>query len=178
MKKLRVLSTVLAVLLLLAACKSKDPNEPPEPPKPDPSPLLKPAMSSWSFDKTRSELGYNSWETLEDRQPLVSDKRPPFRIVIIRVPNFKDHGFTGSLVLQFYNDRLMKTQYYVKDMKGYLSAAAVDEQVSLGNDKSGHISPHTHVWLGKEEDGDEYLGMEDEVLNQQMKDWINRYSAG
>jgi hypothetical protein len=135
-------------------------------------------MSYWNFEKTRRELGYNNWDTLEDRQPLVSDQRPAFRIVVIRVPGYKDHGFSGDLVLQFYNDRLMKTQYYVADMKGYLSAAAEDEQVSLGSDKSGHIAPHTHVWLGKEQDGREYLGMEDEILMQQMKDWISRYSAG
>jgi len=175
MKKLGVLS-LLAVLLLAAACKSKsDPAN--ELPKPDPSPLFKPAISYWNFEKTRRELGYNNWDTIEDRRPLVSDKRPPFRIVIIRVPDFKDHGYSGGLVLQFYNDRLMKTQYYVKDMKGYLRAAAGDEQVALGSENSGHIAPHTHVWVGKEEDGNEYLGMEDEILKQQMTDWINRYSA-
>jgi hypothetical protein len=177
MKKLAMLSGLLAVVLLMGACK-RNSDESKESPKVDPSPLFRPAMSTWNFEKTRRELGYNSWDTLEDRQPLVSDKRPPFRIVVIRVPDFKDHGFNGSLVLQFYNDRLMKTQFYVGDMKGYLRAAAASQQVSLGNDSSGHIPPHTRVWVGKEEDGREYLGMEDEILLQQMKDWIGRYSAG
>jgi hypothetical protein len=177
MKKLAVVSALMTTLLLTAACKSNS-GEGKQQTKADPSPLFKPAMSFWNFEKTRRELGYRNWDTLEDRQPLVSDRRPPFRLIIIRVPAFKDHGYSGDLVLQFYNDRLMKTQYYVSDMKGYLGVAAEDEQVSLGNDKSGHIAPHTRVWLGKEQDGREYLGMEDEILMQQMKDWISQYSAG
>jgi hypothetical protein len=87
-----------------------------------------------------------------------------------------DHGFTGDLVLTFYNDRLMKSQYYVPKIKDYLAVAASDKQVSLGNDLSGGIAPHTHVWIGKEADGRTYLGMEDEILRQQMDDWILRYS--
>lgn len=175
MRKRVQVAALLAGVLILGACKSQKKDEEP---KIDPSPLLKPAMSTWNFEKTRRTLNYDHWETIEDRKPLVSDKRPPFRILIIKVPNYKDHGYTGNLVLQFYNDRLMRSQYYVDDMKGYLNVAGADEKVALGNDKSGHIEPHTRVWLGKEADGHEYLGMEDEILKQQMNDWINRYSAG
>lgn len=176
MRKRVAIAVVLAGGLILSACKHAE--KPEEGPKIDPSPLLKPAMSTWNFEKTRRTMRYDKWETVEDRKPLVSDKRPPFRILIIRVPNYRDHGFTGSLLLQFYNDRLMRSQFYVDDMKGYLNAAGSDEQVSLGNDNSGHIAPHTRVWVGKEADGHEYLGMEDETLKQEMNDWVSRYSAG
>lgn len=176
MRKRMPVAAMLAAVLMVCSCKKAEKAE--EGPKIDPSPLLKPAMSTWNFEKTRRTLKYDAWETIEDRKPLVSDKRPPFRILIIRVPNYKDHGFTGNLVLQFYNDRLMRSQYYVDDMKRYLNVAGGDEQVSLGSDNSGHIAPHTRVWVGKEADGHEYLGMEDETLKQQMNDWVNRYSAG
>lgn len=160
------------ILAMLLACGKKS-----DEPKPDPTPLFKPAVSYSSFEKTKHDLGLKTWETVEDRQPLVSDKRPPFRLLVIRVPEYQDHGYTGSLVLWFYNDRLMKTQFYVPKVKEYLNAAGGDQQVSLGSDLSGGISPHTHVWIGKEGDGRTYLGMEDEVLSQQMKDWIERYSG-
>jgi hypothetical protein len=167
------LAVSLAISSLLLACGKKQEAEVP---KPDPTPLFKPAVSYWNFDKAQREFKLKNWDTLEDRKPLVSDKRPPFRMLIIRVPSYQDHGFTGDLVLTFYNDRLMKTQYYVPKIKEYVTAAGGDQQVSLGNDLSGAIAPHTHVWIGKEADGRTYLGMEDEILKQQMDDWILRYS--
>ncbi len=162
-----VVVTALAVLL---GCGKKSQDTLP---KPEPTPLFKPAVSYWNLEKTKKELGLQNWETVEDRQPLVSDKRPPFRMLVIRVPDYIDHGFTGSLVLWFYNDRLMKTQFYVPNIKQYANASGI----SVGSDMSGGISPHTHVWIGKEADGRTYLGMEDEVLKQQMDDWIVRYSG-
>lgn len=173
MKNFSILAVTVTLIAVLVACgKKSEYPEDPNLPKPQPTALFKPAMSYWNFEKTRRELKYNNWDTIEDRKPLVSDKRPPFRLIVIRVPDFKDHGFTGNLVLWFYNDRLMKTQFYVADIKSYLNAAGVP----LGSDMSGGIPPHTHVWVGKEQDGQTYLGMEDEILKQQMNDWISRYS--
>jgi hypothetical protein len=174
MKRFGMLAVTFTLLAGLLGCGKK--SEQADLPKPEPTPLFKPGMSYWNFEKTRREFGLKNWDTVEDRRPLVSDKRPPFRMLVIRVPDYKDHGFSGSLVLSFYNDRLMKTQFYVANVKEYLNVAGPDEQVSLGNDLSGGISPHTHVWVGKEGDGRTYLGMEDEVLKQQMDDWIVRYS--
>src|ERR1035441_6375917 len=105
MTKLRLLAAAVTMVAVLLACGKKSSDLP----KPEPTALFKPAMSYWNFEKTRRELKYDNWEMIEDRRPLVSDKRPPFRLIVIRVPEFKDHGFTGSLVLWFYNDRLMKT---------------------------------------------------------------------
>lgn len=165
----------LLLLALILACGKKQADQGPAP---EPTPLFKPSMSYWNLAQAKQALRFNAFETIEDREPLVSDKRPVFRLLVIKLPNYPDHGFSGDLVLSFYNDRLMKTQYYVKDMQKYLNAAAAAQQAFLSNDKSGSIAPHTKVWLGKEQDGREYLGMEDEILKQQMNDWINRYSAG
>lgn len=177
MRKIVTLAMVSTLLTFVLACGKKAENGQGEKlPKPEPTRLFKPAMSYWNFEKTRRELGYKNWETIEDRQPLVSDKRPPFRLIVIRVPDFKDNGVTGSLVLWFYNDRLMKTQFYVPNIKEYVNAAGADQGISLSNDLSGGIAPHTKVWIGKDSDGKTYLGMEDEILKQQMNDWITRYS--
>lgn len=169
----KIASMILAVIVLgmpLGCGKSKSAQD--QGPKPDPTPLFHATMSYSNFEKTKQLLGLTYWETVEDREPLVSDRRPPFRLLVVRVPNFKDHGFTGDLVLSFYNDRLMKTQFYVANIKDYLNAAGV----FLSNDMSGSIPPHTRTWMGKDGDGKTYLGMEDQVLKQQMDDWIVRYS--
>jgi hypothetical protein len=168
MKRFVTLALGLTTLAMLLACGKKS-NEP----KPEPTPLFQKTVSYWSLEKAKHELGLTSWVTVEDRQPLVSDKRPPFRLLVIRVPDYRDHGYTGSLVLWFYNDRLMKTQFYVPNAKDYVNVAGV----SVGNDLSGAISPHTRVWIGKEGDGRTYIGMEDEILKQQMDDWVVRYSG-
>jgi hypothetical protein len=170
MRKIGTVAIAVTALTLLLACGKKSTG--PESPKPEPTPLFKPAMSYWNFEKTRRELGYKNWETIEDRRPLVSDKRPPFRLIVIRVPEFKDHDVSGNLVLWFYNDRLMKTQFYVPNVKEYLNVSGI----GVDKDLSGGVPPHTHVWVGKDSEGGSYLGMEDEVLKQQMDDWIVRYS--
>jgi len=172
MRKPQILAVAVLLTAILMGChSSKSKSE-----VSDPSPLQKPAMSYMNFDKAEQAFGYTNWETLEDRLPLVSDKRPPFRYTSIQAQNVVDHGFNGTLVLSFYNNRLMETQFYTQRMDDYLNAAASDEKVMLDNDKSGSIPPHTHVWVGKEQDGREYLGMEDMLLKQQMNDWIARYS--
>ena len=173
MRKLSMLAAAVTMVAVLLACGKKSSDLP----KPEPTPLFKPAMSYWNFEKTRRELGYSRWDTVEDRQPLVSDRRPPFRLLVIRVPELSSHGVSGRLVLWFFNDRLMRTQYYVPNIKEYLDVAAADQQISLANDMTGGIPPHTRVWVGKEGDGKSYLGMQDEILKQQMDDWIARYSA-
>ena len=176
MRNVLVQAVAIAVVMLSLACSKKPANGEADLPKPEPTPLFKPAVSYWSFEKTKEELGYKNWDVLEDRKPLVSDRRPPYRFVAIRVPEYKDHGFSGDLVLSFYNDRLMKTQYFVPNMDEYLAAAGSDQQVSLSKEGAGGISPHTRVWRGKDAEGKSYVGFEDEVLNQQMKDWIQKYS--
>lgn len=173
--KRRATTAVLVVMLAMsAACSKKSANA--DEPKPEPSPLFKPAVSYWSFDQAKQSLNLSNWTVEEDRRPLVSDRRPPFRILTIRVPKYRDHGYDGDLVLSFYNDRLWKTQYYVPNIKAYLAVAAGDEQVSVGREGAGAIAPHTRVWVGKDDDGKTYLGMQDEVLKQQLDDWIVRYS--
>ncbi len=175
----KTISTVVAVglLSLSLACnrKAAHPGEP-EPPKPDPTPLFKPAVSYWSFEKAKQTLAYKTWDVVEDRRPLVSDRRPPYRLVVIKVPNYKDHSYAGDLVLWFYNDRLMRTEYYVQNMKEYVAHAESDQAMMIGNEGSGFIPPHTRVWMGKDADGKTYLGMQDEILKGQMDDWINKYS--
>ncbi|HEY3929349.1 MAG TPA: hypothetical protein VGL89_13330 [Candidatus Koribacter sp.] len=166
----------LAVLLTAAMLGCHRSNSKSDEPPPDPTPLQKPAVSYQDFETAEKAFGYTNWENVEDRQPLVSDQRPPFRFTSIQARNVVDHGFNGTLVLSFYNNRLMETQFYTAHIDDYLKAAAFDERVSLDNDKSGGIPPHTHIWVGKEQDGREYLGMEDMILKNQMKDWIARYS--
>ena len=176
MRKTSVTAVVVVLLSLSLACKKPaNPNEP-QLPKPEPTALFKPAMSYWSFEKTKQMLGYNTWEVVEDRRPLVSDRRPAFRLVVIKVPNYKDHSYIGDLVLWFYNDRLMRTQYYVPNLKEYVAHAEGDQGMMMGNEGSTFITPHTRVWAGKDVDGKTYLGMQDEVLKSQMDDWVLKYS--
>ncbi len=164
-------AVILCLLLLAVGCTRKG-----EGPSPKPSRLFKPTFSYWSFEKTKDKLDLKNWEVLEDRRPLASDERPRFQMLQIKVSGYTDSGFKGDLVLSFYNDRLMKTQFYVADINEYVKAAQTEQNFGLGKDLSGEIAPSTHIWIGKEADGRSYLGMEDRVLTEQMKDWIRQYS--
>ncbi len=164
-------AVILCLLAMTVACTRKG-----DEPSPKPSRLFKPMFSYWSFEKVKDKLDLKDWEVLEDRRPLASDERPKFQMLQIKVKGYTDSGFKGDLVLSFYNDRLMKTQFYVADIKEYVKAAQSDQNFGLGTDLSGEIAPSTHIWIGKEADGRSYLGMEDRVLTDRMKAWIRQYS--
>jgi hypothetical protein len=174
MKQYATVAVLVVMFAMVAGCTKRSAN--PEDSKPEPSRLFKPAMSYWNFEQAKRTMNFSQWTVEEDRRPLVSDRRPPFRILTIRVPHYRDHGYEGELVLSFYNDRLWKTQYYVPNIRSYLDVAGSDQQAMVGSEGAGAIPPHTRVWVGKDRDGKTYLGMQDEVLKQQMDDWIVRYS--
>lgn len=163
---------VVAVLAMTLAC-TRDPNQGP---KPKPSRLFHPMFSYWSLEKVQKKAGIDKWEVLDDRRPLSSDTRPKFHLLQIKVADYTDAGYKGDLVLWFYNDRLMKTQFYVADIKEYLKVAQEEQKFGLSSDLSGDVSPSTRIWVGKDADGRTYLGMEDRVLITEMNNWIMKYS--
>jgi hypothetical protein len=112
---------------------------------------------------------------IEDRKPLTSDTRPRFQIYTIAVPYFH-RGVQGRLVLHFFNDRLMRTQFYPQDIDAYESALFAQESVNFNDQKESFISPATKVWIGKDEKGAKYVGWVDKNLKAEMDDWIKKYS--
>jgi hypothetical protein len=115
-----------------------------------------------------------NFDVLVDRTPLPSDTRPPYRLLVIAKKNVRVEGQPGELVLTFFNDRLMTTQFYADDMAAARAAVEAGEKLSLAGGET-HIEPSTRVWVGKDETGRSYIGWIDKTLQAEQDAWLNRY---
>jgi hypothetical protein len=100
MKEKRFLIFVFAGLLILgSSCKSSGEK------KFKPSQLGDGLFSGQSLQTVERKLDMmaGNFDVLEDRTPLVSDTRPPYRLLVISKKNLKVEGQTGELVLTFFD---------------------------------------------------------------------------
>ena len=79
-----------------------------------PSPLAGELFSGQSLQTVERKLDMmaGNFDVLVDRTPLPSDTRPPYRLLVISKKNARIDGQPGELVLTFFNDRLMTSQFY------------------------------------------------------------------
>lgn len=169
MRKMLTL-VMAAVLLLLVACHKKDELKP--------SKMVGPLYSLQSLEtvERKIDLKAGDWDVLEDRRPLSSDKRPPFRIFTFSKKDFPLLDTAGKeLVMTFYNDRLMTVQFYPYNLDAF-KAALQSDGVSLSSDGDGHAGTSTRVWVGKDPAGKTYVGFIDKALQAEHDDWMMKYS--
>lgn len=167
----RTSTVLIAVALVLGApaCKKKDF---------EPSKMVGPLYSYQSLETVERKLDLKpgDWNVLENRKPLSTDTRPMFRIFTFSKKDFPLLDTPGkNLVMTFYNDRLMTVQFYPYNMSAFKSALAGDG-VNLSSEGDAHIPPSTHVWLGKDDHGQLYVGFMDKVLEAEHDAWMAKYS--
>jgi hypothetical protein len=163
-------SGMVLVLLLSASCKRHADNEF------KPSKLAGELFSGQSLQTAERKLDMmaGNFDIVEDRSPLPSDPRPPYRLLVISKKNARIEGQAGELVLTFFNDRLMTSQFYPSDLAAGRAAVEAGQQLSLaGGD--GHILPSTRVWVGKDEGGRNYIGWIDKTLQAEQDAWVKQY---
>jgi hypothetical protein len=166
----RLFCCAVAILLVLGGCKRQGEKDF------KPSKLTGELFSGQSLETVERKLDMlaGSFDILVDRSPLPSDTRPPYRLLVISKKNARVEGQTGELVLTFFNDRLMTTQFFAPDMAGARSAVEAGEQLSLANGEA-HIAPSTRVWVGKDENGRSYIGWIDKKLQAEQDAWVKQY---
>lgn len=165
--------TLIAVMLslFLSACHKKDEFKP--------SKLVGPLYSGKSLEAVERDLDLKAgdWDVIEDRRPLTSDRRPPFRIFTISKKEFPMLGVSGQqMILTFYNDRLMTVQFYPYNMDAFKAALAIQDKVSLSNEGDSFVAPSTRVWVGKDMQNHFYVGFIDRTLKQEYDDWVSKYA--
>jgi hypothetical protein len=165
----RLLVLILLALLCALGCRKEN--------KFKPTKLMPPLYSGYSLQKVQRELNLKpgDWDVMEDRRPLISDQRPPFRMFTISRKGFAKFGVSGELVMTFYNDRLMTTLFYPTELETLRMALAREAGVSLTPQGDARIEPATRVWIGKDRDGRSYVGWIDLELERQQDDWIEKY---
>jgi len=163
-------SAMIMVLLLAASCQRSDEK------KLKPSALASGLFSGQSLQAVERKLDMmaGSFTVVEDRTPLPSDTRPPYRLLVISTQNARVDGQAGELVLTFFNDRLMTSQFYATDMAAARAAVEARQQLSLAGGDT-HILPSTRVWVGTDESGRSYIGWIDKSLQAEQDAWVNQY---
>jgi hypothetical protein len=141
-----------------------------------PSKLAGELFSGQSLQTAERKLDMiaGNFDILVARNPLSSDTRPPYRLLVISKKNARTEGQTGELVLTFFNDRLMTSQFYPADLGAARAAVEAGQKLSLAGGES-HIEPSTRVWMGKDEDGRSYIGWIDKTLQAEQDAWLKKY---
>lgn len=164
-----MLLAATALLLSASACKKKDFQ---------PSKMVGELYSYQSLETVERKLDLKpgDWDVLENRKPLSTDKRPMFRIFTFSKKDFPLLDTPGrKIVMTFYNDRLMTVQFYPYDVSAFKSALSSDG-TTLSAAGDAYIPPSTHVWLGKDDQGQYYVGFMDKVLEAEHNAWMAKYS--
>jgi hypothetical protein len=169
-KKRLLFSALIAVLFLAASCHRSGEK------KFEPSALASGLYSGQSLQAVERKLDMmaGSFDILEDRTPLPSDARPPYRLLVISRKNARAEGQAGELVLTFFNDRLMTSQFFPAEMASARAAVEAGQRLSLA-DGEAHIQPSTRVWVGKDEGGRSYIGWIDKTLQAEQDAWVKQY---
>ncbi len=166
----RSLIFAIALLLCFAASCKKNGKEF------KPSKLAPGLFSGQSLQTVERKLNMmtGNFDVVVDRTPLPSDTRPPYRLLVISKKDQQLAGQAGELVLTFFNDRLMTTQFFPVDLAAGRAAVEASQQISLGSGES-HILPSTRVWVGKDEEGRSYIGWIDKTLQAEQDAWVKQY---
>ncbi|HVJ05101.1 MAG TPA: hypothetical protein VM578_05485 [Candidatus Saccharimonadales bacterium] len=169
-KRLLFCILVVVLCLLAASCKRKSEKEF------KPSKLAGELFSGQSLQTAERKLDMmgGNFDILVDRTPLPSDSRPPYRLLVISKKNARVAGQAGELVLTFFNDRLMTSQFYPVDMASARAAVESGQSITLA-DGEAHIDPSTRVWVGKDEGGRSYIGWIDKSLQAEQDAWVKQY---
>jgi hypothetical protein len=160
-------TAILAVVLLLSVsgCRKKETFEP--------SRLFDETYSGQSLQAVERKLHLRAgdWTVIEDQRSLSGGSEPPSRLYIISKAGYQGYGSEGELVLTFFNDELVGTRFFPKDLS--TACAGVERQQNIGLCSGGdaRIEPFTRVWVGKNDSGQRYLGWIDKQRQAALDNW-------
>jgi hypothetical protein len=140
--------------------------------------LIAPFESYESISTVRRRLtdGGFTWAVIENSQTVAKgEKRPPFQIYVIKIENFSNQGFEGTLKLQFFNDRMMATWFYPKNFASY-RAALESRHPELRSGRATVIEQFTRIEFGVDHEQRAYVVWEDSRLRDELDLWIKRYA--
>jgi hypothetical protein len=151
-----LLLAVVGICVFAAGCKKKSAYEP--------SQLMGKLMSGASVREAQRELGVkpSEWETVDDRRSL-SDATPPWHEFVILKKDYSAYGQTGDLVLSFFNEELVSVQFYPGDVGAAKEALAAKGKISFSSAGDARTSIATRVWIGKDQQGRDYIGWIDKA---------------
>lgn len=118
---------------------------------------------------------YDSIIVFENSKLLETDKRPPFSIYTILIPEYRHMGFSGKLRASFFNNRLQSTWFYPDNVEEYSKKLNKDLNINLTDEKEMHIVC-IRVFKWTDSKDELYFGWTDIRLREEQNNWISKYS--
>jgi hypothetical protein len=108
-----------------------------------------------------------AWHEVERSSLDPEDKRPPFNVLRIMLPDYSHQGIDGELIVLFYNDRLTSVTFYPFDANKYISRIREKELIN----RKG-----VNVQTGQDFRGKTFFEWYDQTLKNSMNLWLMKYS--
>jgi len=128
------------------------------------------------IDEFENLLGNkSSWEVSKESPPSPKG-RPPFNMTTIVTKQYTHLGYTGSLEVSFFNNRLISTTFYPSDADKYVEALVKVEGLRFNDSHEASLPPYTRVKFETDYKGRKYVDWADVRLDTEVGVWIKRYS--
>lgn len=132
------------------------------------------SYSSFSEVKSKLRLSDKAVKTIENGRRS-AEGRPPFKFRVVAF-DYTHLDYRGRLEITFFNDRLMSTKFYPEKADQYIARLKSKLNRKFDTKRQAHLPPFTSLWLGRDVQGRKFILWEDVRLQEQVNDWIERYS--
>lgn len=147
------------LVLLLLACRGSQPAG---------TPLFKGLESGLSMEEVQQALHVPSeqWQPIDEYNPP-RGRAVGLRMQRVELRHFAQGDFEGRLVLNFFNDRLLRTRFHPVDFNRFKRIMAEKESLDLGPGKKAALEPATEIRVLRDHEGGTYVIWEDAELQAQ-----------
>ncbi len=153
----RVLAS-LALLLLLACRGSQSAG----------TPLFHGLESGQSMEEVQQQLhlGADQWLPVDEYNPP-RGRGTGLRMQRVELRHFHQGDLDGRLVLNFFNDRLLRTRFHPSDFNRFKRLMAERESLDLTAGLKLALEPATELRVQRDHEGSTYVVWEDRELQAQ-----------
>jgi hypothetical protein len=147
------------LLLLLLACRGEQTAG---------TPLFKGLESGLSMEEVQQALHVpaEQWQPVDEYHPP-RGRAGGLRMQRVELRHFSQGDFDGRLVLNFFNDRLLRTRFHPTDFNRFKRLMAERESLDLSVGKKAALEPATEIRVQRDQEGGSYVVWEDTELQAQ-----------
>lgn len=116
------------------------------------------------------------WQVTNNSSLERDDTRPPYNWLSVSLKSYQYKGYTGELVLNFFNDRLMSCVFCPADVEGFKNDLAEDLKVNIIQGSEIKISKNVRLLHYIDYKDCPYFRWEDNRLSNEVSAWLLRYS--
>lgn len=156
-----------SLLLLLLACRGDQPAG---------TPLFRGLESGLSMEEVQQALHVpaDQWHPVDEYNPP-RGRGTGLRMQRVELRHFSQGDLEGRLVLNFFNDRLLRTRFHPVDFNRFRRSVAEKESLDLAPGKKANLEPATEVRVQKDHEGGTYVVWEDQELQAQWNAVTRRW---